>query len=293
MFPDLPAFQNNLKYFLKGKTLNLFKEVLDRQVPLKGKGVELNETEDGIMIIAPPSDAAATVGVLDFSGIYGGGNVTVRGGKVMGALWSSYNPNDPASGGWTEGVAVAGGTFAVGAGSSVWLNITLSATTVNNTGALSAFGQSVITVTGGTGGGGGGGGGGGAGAGGTGTSGAGGNGATGTAGAAGSPGSGGTGGVGGYVTFLAGGGAGSGGGSGGYGAEGNYGQSVSFPDYANATVKVRRYSIAGAVLQATQPTASPTTAGLRILTWDGSTVIHHQVGSVFLTLPVIVYAPPD
>jgi hypothetical protein len=293
LFPKLPDFQNNLKYFLKGKTLNLFREVLDRQIPLKGKGVELNETEEGIMIIAPPSDALATVGALDFSGVYSGGNVTVRGGKVMGTLWSSYNANDPASGGWTEGVAVAGGTFAVGAGASVWLNITISATTADNIGDLSAFGQSTITVTGGTGGGGGGGGGGGAGAGGTGTSGAGGNGVAGTAGTIGSPGSGGSGGTAGYVPFLAGGGAGSGGGSGNYGAEGNYGQSVSFYDYAKATVKVRRYSITSAVLQTTQPTASPTTAGLRILTWDGSTVIHHQVGSVFLTLPVIVYAPPD
>ena len=293
MFPKLPTFQNNLKYFLKGKTLNLFKEVLDRQVPLKGKGVELNETEEGILIIAPPTDASATVGELDFSGVYSGGNVTVRGGKVMGSLWSSYNPNDPASGGWTEGIAVTGGTFAIATGGSVWLNITISATTVNNTGVLSAFGQSVITVTGGTGGGGGGGGGGGAGAGGTGTSGAGGNGVAGTAGTTGSPGSGGSGGTAGYVPFLAGGGAGSGGGSGGYGAEGNYGQSVSFYDFAKAMVKVRRYSITSAVLQTTQPTASPTTAGLRILTWDGSTVIHHQVGSVFLTLPVIVYAPPD
>ena len=242
------------------------------------------------MIIAP-SDASATVGELDFSGVYSGGNVTVRGGKVMGALWSSYNANDPASGGWTEGVAVTGGTFAISTGGSVWLNITLSATTSNNTGALSAFGQSVITVTGGSGGGGGGGGGGGAGAGGTG--GAGGNGVAGSAGTSGSPGSGGAAGAAGYVPYLAGGGAGSGGGSGGPGQGGVYGQSVSFYDYAKALVKVRRYSITSAVLQTTQPTASPTTAGLRILTWDGSTVIHHQVGSVFLTLPVIVYAPPD
>jgi hypothetical protein len=290
LFPDFPRFDFDKNYWLSGKVLNLFKKTLEQQVPLKGKNIEITEVPEGILIFTKPG-TTSTAGVLDFTGEMSGSNVIVRGGKIMAVSLTGFDPNNPGCGGWTEGIAVAGATLALSAGQSVWLRITLSRITSDSIGLLSTVGKEVVTVVGGTGGGGGGGGGGGAGGGGTG--GGGGNGAAGSNGATGTPGAGGTGGIAGYVPTLTGGGDGSVGGTGGPGEAGQAGQSVSIIDHAKAFMKLRRFSVTSGVLQTTQPTPGATTAGLRILTYDGTSIIQHQIGSVFMTYPSVSYAPPD
>jgi hypothetical protein len=290
LFPDFPNFFGNLHYFLKGKTLNLFRKALYEQVPIEGAGIILQETNDGIIITSQAGRATTTASVIDFTGILSGGDVTIRGGKVLGTSWSTYDVNDPSSGGWTESVAtVAGATLAVADGFSIWLQITITPTTNPVVGALSAADQQTLTVVGGTGGGGGGGGGGGAGGkttGGDGT-----NGTTGANGATGSPGAGGAGGGPGTNAPSTGDEEGGNGGSGGYGEAGDYGLSVSFQNYTKAAAQIRRWTVSGAsfVVAASKPASSATTANLRLLSRSGSTITHHQVGSVFLSLPSVTF----
>lgn len=290
MFPDFPNFFGNLHYFLKGKTLNLFRKALYEQVPIEGAGIILQETNDGIIITSQAGRATTTASVIDFTGTLSGGDVTIRGGKVLGTSWSTYTPNDPSSGGWTESVAtVAGATLAVADGFSIWLQITITPTTNPVVGALSTADQQTLTVVGGTGGGGGGGGGGGAG--GLTTGGDGSNGTTGANGAAGSPGAGGAGGGPGTNAPSTGDEEGGNGGSGGYGEAGDYGLSVSFQNYTKAAAQIRRWTVSNAVFQVygSPPTGDATTAYLRLLTRSGSTITHHQVGSVFLNLPSVTF----
>ena len=290
MFPDFPNFFGNLHYFLKGKTLNLFRKALYEQVPIQGAGITLQETNDGIIITSLAGKATTTASVIDFTGTLSGGDVTIRGGKVLGTSWSTYAPNDPSSAGWTETVAtVAGATLAVADGFSIWLQITITPTTNPVVGALSTADQQTLTVVGGTGGGGGGGGGGGAGGkttGGDGT-----NGTTGANGAAGTPGAGGAGGAAGSNVPSSGEEEGGNGGSGGIGEAGEYGLSVSFQNYTKAAAQIRRWSVSGAsfVVSASKPASSATTANLRLLSRSGSTITHHQVGSVFLSLPSVTF----
>jgi len=290
LFPDFPNFFGNLHYFLKGKTLNLFRKALYEQVPIQGAGITLQETNDGIIITSRAGKATTTASVIDFTGTLSGGDVTIRGGKVLGTSWRTYTPNDPSSGGWTESVAtVAGATLAVADGFSIWLEITITPTTNPVVGALSTADQQTLTVVGGTGGGGGGGGGGGAG--GLTTGGDGINGTTGSNGAAGSPGAGGAGGGPGTNAPSTGDEEGGNGGSGGYGEAGEYGLSVSFQNYTKAAAQIRRWSVSGAsfVVSASKPASSATTANLRLLSRSGSTITHHQVGSVFLSLPSVTF----
>ena len=290
MFPDFPNFFGNLHYFLKGKTLNLFRKALYEQVPIEGAGIILQETNDGIIITSQAGRATTTASVIDFTGTLSGGDVTIRGGKVLGTSWSTYDVNDPSSGGWTETVAtVAGATLAVADGFSIWLQITITPTTNPVVGALSAADQQTLTVVGGTGGGGGGGGGGGAG--GLTTGGDGSNGTTGSNGAAGSPGAGGAGGGPGTNAPSTGDEEGGNGGSGGYGEAGDYGLSVSFQNYTKAAAQIRRWTVSSASFQVygSAPTGTATTAYLRLLTRSGSTITHHQVGSVFLSLPSVTF----
>ena len=287
MFPDFPNFFGNLHYFLKGKTLNLFRKALYEQVPIEGAGIILQETNDGIIITSQAGRATTTASVIDFTGTLSGGDVTIRGGKVLGTSWSTYDVNDPSSGGWTETVAtVAGATLAVADGFSIWLQITITPTTNPVVGALSTADQQTLTVVGGTGGGGGGGG-----AGGLTTGGDGSNGTTGSNGAAGSPGAGGAGGGPGTNAPSTGDEEGGNGGSGGYGEAGDYGLSVSFQNYTKAAAQIRRWTVSGAsfVVAASKPSSSATTANLRLLSRSGSTITHHQVGSVFLSLPGVTF----
>ena len=102
MFPDFPNFFGNLHYFLKGKTLNLFRKALYEQVPIEGAGIILQETNDGIIITSQAGRATTTASVIDFTGTLSGGDVTIRGGKVLGVTSSA---------GWghTVGKAVAFG----------------------------------------------------------------------------------------------------------------------------------------------------------------------------------------
>ena len=270
--------------------MNLFRKALYEQVPIQGAGITLQETNDGIIITSRAGKATTTSSVIDFTGTLSGGDVTIRGGKVLGVSWTGYMPNDPSSGGWTESVAtVAGATLAVADGFSIWLQITITPTTNPVVGALSAADQQTLTVVGGTGGGGGGGGGGGAG--GLTTGGDGSNGTTGSNGAAGSPGAGGAGGGPGTNAPSTGDEEGGNGGSGGYGEAGDYGLSVSFQNYTKAAAQIRRWTVSGAsfVVSASKPASSATVANLRLLSRSGSTITHHQVGSVFLSLPSVTF----
>ena len=270
--------------------MNLFRKALYEQVPIQGAGITLQETNDGIIITSRAGKATTTASVIDFTGTLSGGDVTIRGGKVLGTSWSTYDVNDPSSGGWTETVAtVVGATLAVADGFSIWLQITITPTTNPVVGALSTADQETLTIIGGTGGGGGGGGGGGAG--GLTTGGDGINGTTGSNGAAGSPGAGGAGGGPGTNAPSTGDEEGGNGGSGGYGEAGEYGLSVSFQNYTKAAAQIRRWSVSGAslVVAASKPSSSATTANLRLLSRSGSTITHHQVGSVFLSLPSVTF----
>ena len=268
----------------------MFRKALYEQVPIQGAGITLQETNDGIIITSRAGKATTTASVIDFTGTLSGNDVTIRGGKVLGTSWSTYDVNDPSSGGWTETVAtVAGATLAVADGFSIWLQITITPTTNPVVGALSTADQQTLTVVGGTGGGGGGGGGGGAG--GLTTGGDGSNGTTGSNGAAGSPGAGGAGGGPGTNAPSTGDEEGGNGGSGGYGEAGEYGLSVSFQNYTKAAAQIRRWSVSGAsfVVASSKPSSSATTANLRLLSRSGSTITHHQVGSVFLSLPSVTF----
>lgn len=290
MFPEFPNFFGNTKYFLKGKTLSLFRKALYEQVPIQGAGITLQETNDGIIVTSQPGRATATASVIDFTGVLSGDNVTIQGGKVLGTSWSTYDVNDPSSGGWTESVAtVAGATLAVADGFSIWLEISITPTTNPVVGALSSADQQTLTVVGGTGGGGGGGGGGGAGGKTTGGDGV--NGSTGANGVTGTPGTGGAGGAAGSNVPSTGDEEGGNGGSGGYGEGGDNGIEVFFPNYTKAAAQIRRWTVSNAVFQVygSPPTGSATTAYLRLLTRSGTTITHHQVGSVFLSLPSVTF----
>lgn len=259
-------------------------------MPIQGAGITLQETNDGIIVTSQPGRATATASVIDFTGVLSGDNVTIQGGKVLGTSWSTYNVNDPSSGGWTESVAtVAGATLAVADGFSIWLQIAITPTTNPVVGALSSADQQTLTVIGGTGGGGGGGGGGGAGAmttGGDGVS-----GTTGANGVTGTPGAGGANGAAGSNVPSTGDEEGGNGGSGGYGEGGDNGIEVFFPNYTKAAAQIRRWSVSSAsfVVSASKPASSATVANLRLLSRAGSTITHHQVGSIFLSLPSVTF----
>ena len=55
--------------------------------------------------------------------------------------------------------------------------------------------------------------------------------------------------------------------------------------------QIRRWTVSGAsfVVAASKPSSSATTANLRLLSRSGSTITHHQVGSVFLSLPSVTF----
>ena len=259
-------------------------------MPIAGNGITLQETEDGIIVSSKQGRATATSSIIDFTGILSGENVIIQGGKVLGVSWSTYTPNNPSSGGWTESVAtVAGATLAVADGFTIWLKITFSPTTTPVVGALSAADQETLTVVGGTGGGGGGGGGGGAG--GRTTGGDGGDGTVGADGVTGTPGAGGAGGSAGSNVPGSGEEEGAFGGAGGYGEGGEEGLEVFFQNYTKAAAQIRRWTVSAAVLEvyASPPSASATVAYLPMLTRSGSTITHHQVGSVFISLPTVTF----
>ena len=291
MFPDFPNFFGNLHYFLKGKTLAMFRKAIYEQMPIAGNGITLQETDDGIIVSSKQGNVTASTSVIDFTGVLSGENVIIQGGKVLGVSWSTYTPNNPSSGGWTETVAtVAGTTLAVATGFTIWLKITFVPTTNPVVGALSAADQETLTVVGGTGGGGGGGGGGAAGGKTTGGDGV--NGTVGANGTAGTPGAGGAGGAAGTNSPSSGGlEEGGNGGSGGYGEGGDTGLEVFFQNYANAAAQIRRWTVSAAVLEvhSSAPAASATVAYLPMLSRSGSTITHHQVGSVFLSLPSVTF----
>jgi hypothetical protein len=296
LFPEFPAFAGNLKYFLKGKTLNMFRSVLDLQRPVKGAGVELQETNNGILIFANGrgQSTVSSTTAIDFTGTISGTNVLMKGGKVMATSWTGFSANNPASGGWTEtGATVADTTLAFIDGDSIWLRINLSPTTINCVGPLATTDTESISITGGAGGGGGGGGGGGAGGRTTDEDGV--NGVAGTSGSSGTPGSGGAGGAGGFNTAYEPFQQGGVGGTGGLGEEGDAGLSVGFLQYTKATVRIRYWSVTSAsfLKASTTPTSTATQSHMRLLSIVGGNVIQHKVGSVFLTLPSVTFAPPD
>ena len=264
--------------------------MLYRQVPIKGTGINLQETNEGIVISSFQAAAVSSSSVIDFTGVLSGGDVTIQGGKVLGVSWTGYTPNDPSSGGWTESVAtVAGATLAVADGFSIWLQIAIYPTTNPVVGALSGVDQEALTVVGGTGGGGGGGGGGGSGGKTTGGDGV--NGTTGANGVTGTPGAGGAGGAAGSNVPSSGNEEGGDGGSGGIGGAGDYGLEVFFQNHTKAAAQIRRWTVSSASFQVygSPPTGNATTAYLRLLTRSGSTITHHQVGSVFLSLPSVTF----
>lgn len=269
----------------------MFRKAIYEQMPIAGNGITLQETDDGIIVSSKQGKSTATSSVIDFTGVVSGDDVIIQGGKVLGVSWSTYTPNNPSSGGWTETVAtVAGTTLAVADGFTIWLKITLAPTTNPVVGALSSSDQETLTVIGGTGGGGGGGGGGAAGGKTTGGDGV--DGTIGAAGTAGTPGAGGAGGAAGTNSPSSGGEeAGGNGGSGGYGEGGEEGLEVFFQNYAKAAAQIRRWTVSAAVLEvyASPPSASATVAYLPMLTRSGSTITHHQVGSVFLSLPSVTF----
>jgi hypothetical protein len=290
LFPEFPNFFGNLHYFLKGKTLALFRKAIYEQMPIAGNGITLQETEDGIIVSSKQGRATATASVIDFTGVLSGENVIIQGGKVLGVSWSTYDVNNPSSGGWTESVAtVAGATLAVADGFSIWLQIGITPSTGQVVGALSAADQETLTVVGGTGGGGGGGGGGGCGGKTTGGEGA--NGVAGGNGSSGSPGTGGAGGLGGTNSPPSEPKNAGDGGQGGYGESGEEGLLVQFQNYTKAAANIRKWTVSSAsfVVSASKPSSSATTANLRLLTRSGSTITHHQVGSVFISLPTVTF----
>ena len=291
MLPDIPILQPQQRYLLKGKFFDYFRNRILRMVPIAGRGVDVTEEKTGMRISL--ADAATGTSALDFAASLAGSTVSVRAGKVLHTDWTGFDANDPQCVEWTvEAFTVAADTLTLADGASVFLKLTIAATTVDSTGPLSATGSASVTVKGG---GGGAGGGGGSGAGGGGeTSSDGANGTAGNAGGSVTPGIGGTGGAGGIggtggsVTPT---GDGNVGGTGGAGEDGEAGKAVPIYNYANTKVKIRRWrATAGEfVTDTAQPAGSDTTAYIRICERDGSTLIQHQIGCVTLNLPVVSF----
>ena len=268
----------------------MFRKAIYEQLPIAGNGITLQETEDGIIVSSKQGRATATSSIIDFTGVLSGENVVIQGGKVLGVSWSTYTPNNPSSNGWTESVAtVAGATLAVANGFSIWLQIDITPSTSYSRGAISDADHETLTVIGGTGGGGGGGGGGGCG--GKTTGGGGVNGVAGGNGTSGSPGTGGAGGIGGENIISGDPKNAANGGQGGYGEGGEEGLLVQFLNYTKAAATIGKWTISSAslVVSASKPSSSATTANLRLLTRSGSTITHHQVGSVFISLPTVTF----
>lgn len=289
---DIPKLDGAKRYLFSGKIFNDLRTRIIQQVPLAGSGVDVSEEGAGMRISV--RNNGGSFGDLDFAASLSGSSCTIRSGKVLHADWGTFDPNDPDNDGWTEeAVTVSGSTVTLADGSSVWLALTIAATTTTGTGPLSSTGQGSVTITGGAGGGGGGGGGGAGG--GVDSSGAdGGAGLTGAAGGSVTPGTGGVGGaggadgVGGSVTPA---GDGSPGGSGGIGEDGDPGKLVVIYQYANASVKMRRWRVtAGSfTVSASQPASTDTLAHVRICTRDGNSIIQHQVGALSMMLPMVTY----
>ncbi len=291
MLPEIPELNALQRYLVSGWLLNRFRDRLIRTVPLAGNGVDVSEEADGMAI----SVAASTgTSALDFAGSLSGSSVTVRAGKVLHTDWGTFDPNDPDNDGWTEeAVTVAGSTMTLPDGDTVWLKLTIAATTTDATGPLSSNGTGSVTVTGGGGGGGGAGGGGAGGAGESSSDAS--NGPAGAAGASGSGGLGasgaGTGGVGGATTPT---GDGSVGGTGGAGEDGEPGKYAAILNYTTNQIRMRRWRVtAGSfVVATTKPASSATSAHIRICSRDVSDIVQHQVGSVTLCLPVATFVYP-
>jgi hypothetical protein len=70
---------------------------------------------------------------------------------------------------------------------------------------------------------------------------------------------------------------------------------VQFLNYTKAAANIRKWTVSSAslVVSASKPFSNATTANLRLLTRSastfGSTITHHQVGSVFISLPTVTY----
>jgi hypothetical protein len=66
---------------------------------------------------------------------------------------------------------------------------------------------------------------------------------------------------------------------------------VSFYNYANARIKMRRWRVtAGSfVVSTSKPTSSDTSAHIRICTRSGSSLIQHQIGCVTMMMPVVSF----
>jgi hypothetical protein len=81
------------------------------------------------------------------------------------------------------------------------------------------------------------------------------------------------------------------GGAGGYGEGGEEGLEVFFQNYTKAAAQIRRWTVSAAVLEvhSSAPAASATVAYLPMLSRSGSTITHHQVGSVFISLPTVTF----
>jgi hypothetical protein len=289
---ELPKLADAVRFLFKGETLNNVSTRCIQQVPLAGDGIDISEEAGGMRIHA--TGGSTTTSNLDFAATLSGSSCTIRAGKVLHTDWGAFDGNDPSNDGWTEeAVTVSGSTVTLPDGQSVWLALTIAATTITATGPLSATDAALVSVTGGAGGGGGGGGGG-AGGGEDTLASTGDAGATGSAGGSVTPGIGGTGaaggdyGLGGDTTPA---GDGNVGGSGGIGEDGEAGKLVVLYDYQNASVKMRRWRVtAGSfTVSAGQPASSDTLAHVRVCTRDGSTLTQHQVGSLAVMLPVVTY----
>jgi len=285
MLPDLPQFAAKT-HFLTGRFLNLLCDRIKKQTPLAGEGIELEETNDGIIIKGIGGGGAASPSTITYgfqATMLSPTEVRIAAGYVAGTDWGTPDWEDPEPTDWLDEVAVATDDLTVASGDSVWLRVYLTKTDEDGEGPLPTTGATALTIHPGGGGGGGSGGGGGGGGDGAGT------GTTGTDGGDGvdDTGVGGDGGAG----VLGGGSPGEGdsdsgaGGAGGTGGAGGAGETVSWNHYTLLKLRTRTYSISSADLyvSAGTPSGSATTLYVRLASISGGVATQHHAGTYTIT----------
>lgn len=294
MLPDLPVFVPKQVYVLSGKFLWLLCRRVQLQTPLRGRGLQFEETKQGIVLrttVQANVAASLSLSSYDFKASWSGTNIAIASGNVISPNWGTVDQDNPAPTDWTEIYTISATTLAIADGQSVWAKITWTKTDLALDGPLSLTGSTSHIVYGGAGGAGGDGGGGGGGGASGGTGGTGGAGANATATAPGGVGLNASGGN----SPGSGSGTAADGGDGGDGGAGGAGESKSFTHYTRMLANLRRWSryTAELVVSTNKPAAySHTETYVRLASVSGGVITQHHAGQIIITPSMVDFITP-
>lgn len=287
MLPDLPVFGKAV-HFLTGKFLNLLCDRIKAQTPIAGAGVDLEETEDGLIIKSTATVAPAST-EMEYSFQVTMNSPTeahVKFGLVFATQWGTPNFEDPFPEDWLFELETDEVDLTVASGDSIWLKVILTKADEDLEKPLPTTGATLLSVTPGAGGAGAAGGGGGGGGDDAGLD------IDGTDGDNGANAAGGTGGT---ATEVALGGISPGdgtgnpgwGGDGGDGGYGGAGHPVTWTHYTHMKLRTRLYSLSNVdiVVSASQPSSSATTLYVRLASISAGVATQHHAGNYHITPP--------